>query len=176
MQKDKFKEKKSTTIAISIEDSTLVEEYCKKYEILKKDFVGLAVRWFLDNNIDIRSEVSFAPVTEAKEVEKQHNQVEALCCLMTNFISAQQEQLQQFQLPDNNREKELERLTMLVEDNKELMLRYQDRLERDDEEKRALRKEIASLSLLLEKAKNELRHCKGLFSSADERVLKELGL
>jgi len=65
---------------------------------------------------------------------------------------------------------------MLIENNHELMRGYQDRLERDDEEKRELRKEISSLSLLLEKAKNELRHCKGLFSSADEQVLKELGL
>ena len=173
MQKEKNTHQKSTTIAINIADSTLVEDYCKKYNILKKDFVGLAVRWFLDNNIDIRSEVSFAPVQEFQE-QPQGKEVAALCKLMAEFIST----TQQKQLPqeDNNREDELERLTMLIEDNRELMHRYQDRLERDEEEKRELRKEISSLSLLLEKAKNELRHCKGLFSSADERVLKELGI
>lgn len=149
MQKEKNTPKKSTTIAINIADSTLIEDYCKKYNILKKDFVGLAVRWFIDNDIDIRSEVSFAPVMETTNSES--NQVEALCKLMANFITTSQQQ--QLQLPDT----------------REDITWYQNRLDEANKERQILQHR-------LNMAISELRHCKGLFATADERVLKELGI
>lgn len=157
MQKEKNTPKKSTTIAIDIADSTLIEDYCKKYNILKKDFVGQAVRWFMDNDIDIRSEVSFAPVQEVRE-QPRANGVEALCKLMAEFISTSQQQ--QLQLPDNrediaNREKDIAWL--------------QNRLDESDKERQILQRRL-NLAL------SELRHCKGMFATADERVLKELGI
>lgn len=152
MQKEKNTPKKSTTIAINIADSTLVEDYCKKYDILKKDFVGLAVRWFMDNDIDIRSEVSFAPVKESQE-QPQGKEVAALCKLMSEFISAAQQH--QLQLPDNSREKDITWL--------------QNRLDESDKERQILQRRL-NLAL------SELRHCKGMFTTADERVLKELGI
>lgn len=152
MGKNENNGKKSTTIAINIADSNLVEEYCKAHGILKKNFVGLAVRWFIDNDIDIRSEVSFAPVVpEEKTQVEQPKQIEALCSLMANFITAQQ----QVQLPNNSREKDI--------------VWFQKRVDELDNERQILQRKL-NLALA------ELRHCKGLFSTADERVLKELGI
>lgn len=160
------------TIRVSKETLDSIKIYCRKHNKNIGDWVETAWNFIQKNDFDIYDQETtpFLPVRD----EPQGKEVAALCKLMAEFIST----TQQKQLPqeDSNKEDELERLTMLIEDNRELMHRYQDRLERDEEEKRELRKEISSLSLLLEKAKNELRHCKGLFSSADERVLKELGI
>lgn len=136
----------------------LVESYCKRYEILKKDFVGLAVRWFADNDIDIRSEVSFAPVKEFQE-QPQGKEVAALCKLMAEFISTSQQQ--QLQLPDNNRED--------IANREKDITWLQNRLDESDKERQILQRRL-NLAL------SELRHCKGMFATADERVLKELGI
>ncbi len=146
MQKGKNTPKKATTIAINIADMELVESYCKKHDILKKDFVGMAVRWFVDNDIDIRSEVSFAPVPQ----QQQGVEVTALCKLMAEFISTTQQQ--QLQLP-----------------GKDDTTWYQNRLDEVERERQLVQRRL-NLAL------SELRHCKGLFATADERVLKELGI
>lgn len=148
--------KKSTTIAINIADSTLVEEYCKAHNILKKDFVGLAVRWFRDNDVDIRSEVSFVPVP-AETQANQHNEVKALCTLMAEFIIAQK------QLPSS--------------DDHGLMASFQDQIAKKDAELAQVRTEKEQTAILLEKARNELRRLKkGVFSRPDSDILEELGI
>lgn len=149
MQDEKNTPKKSTTIAINIVDSAMVEEYCKEHKILKKDFVGMAVRWFLENDIDIRSEVSYAPVPENTE-HSPNQEVAALCKLMAEFIATSAQR----QLPEN-REKEIEWL--------------QNRLDEADKERQQLQQRLAL-------ALSELRRCKGLFAKADERILRELGI
>lgn len=148
--------KKSTTIAINIADSTLVEEYCKAHNILKKDFVGLAVRWFKDNDVDIRSEVSFVPVP-AETQTNQNNEVKALCTLMAEFITAQK------QLPSS--------------DDHGLIASFQDQIAKKDAELAQVRTEKEQTAILLEKARNELRRLKkGVFSRPDSDVLEELGI
>ena len=148
--------KKSTTIAINIADSTLVEEYCKAHNILKKDFVGLAVRWFKDNDVDIRSEVSFVPVP-AETQANQNNEVKALCTLMAEFITAQK------QLPST--------------DDHGLIASFQDQIAKKDAELAQVRTEKEQTAILLEKAKNELRRLKkGVFSRPDSDILEELGI
>lgn len=148
--------KKSTTIAINIADSTLVEEYCKAHNILKKDFVGLAVRWFNDNDVDIRSEVSFVPVP-AETQANQNNEVKALCTLMAEFITAQK------QLPSM--------------DDHGLIASFQDQIAKKDAELAQVRTEKEQTAILLEKAKNELRRLKkGVFSRPDSDILEELGI
>ena len=149
----KIEAKKSTTIAINIADSILVEEYCKAHNILKKDFVGLAVRWFKDNDVDIRSEVSFVPVP-AETQANQNNEVKALCTLMAEFITAQK------QLPSR--------------DDHGLI---QDQIAKKDAELAQIRTEREQTAILLEKARNELRRLKkGLFSRPDSDVMNELGI
>ena len=148
--------KKSTTIAINIADSTLVEEYCKAHNILKKDFVGLAVRWFRDNDVDIRSEVSFVPVP-AETQANQNNEVKALCTLMAEFITAQK------QLPSS--------------DDHGLIASFQDQIAKKDAELAQIRTEREQTAILLEKARNELRRLKkGVFSRPDSDILEELGI
>lgn len=152
----KIEAKKSTTIAINIADSTLVEEYCKAHNILKKDFVGLAVRWFKDNDVDIRSEVSFVPVP-AETQANQNNEVKALCTLMAEFITAQK------QLPSR--------------DDHGLIASFQDQIAKKDAELAQIRTEREQTVILLEKARNELRRLKkGLFSRPDSDVMNELGI
>ena len=179
MQKEKNTPKKSTTIAINIADSTLVEDYCKKYEILKKDFVGLAVRWFMDNDIDIRSEVSFAPVQE-HQGQQQGTEVAALCKLMAEFINTTQ-QHKQLALPTT------EQITKETEERvkAEMKLEYlQKELEdirKELEEKKDELTDTADTlgrrTKLLTKAKDELKRLKkGFFNRPDEDVLKELGI
>ena len=148
--------KKSTTIAINIADSTLVEEYCKAHNILKKDFVGLAVRWFRDNDVDIRSEVSFVPVP-AETQANQNNEVKALCTLMAEFITAQK------QLPSS--------------DDHGLIASFQDQIAKKDAELAQVRTEKEQTAILMEKARNELRRLKkGVFSRPDSDILEELGI
>lgn len=148
--------KKSTTIAINIADSTLVEEYCKAHNILKKDFVGLAVRWFKDNDVDIRSEVSFVPVPAGTQAN-QNNEVKALCTLMAEFITAQK------QLPSS--------------DDHGLIVSFQDQIAKKDAELAQVRTEKEQTAILLEKARNELRRLKkGVFSRPDSDILEELGI
>lgn len=152
----KIEAKKSTTIAINIADSTLVEEYCRAHNILKKDFVGLAVRWFRDNDVDIRSEVSFVPVP-AETQANQNNEVKALCTLMAEFITAQK------QLPSS--------------DDHGLIASFQDQIAKKDAELAQVRTEKEQTAILLEKAKNELRRLKkGVFSRPDSDILEELGI
>lgn len=152
----KIEAKKSTTIAINIADSTLVEEYCKAHNILKKDFVGLAVRWFKDNDVDIRSEVSFVPVP-AETQANQNNEVKALCTLMAEFITAQK------QLPSS--------------DDHSLIASFQDQIAKKDAELAQVRTEKEQTAILLEKARNELRRLKkGVFSRPDSDILEELGI
>jgi septal ring factor EnvC (AmiA/AmiB activator) len=152
----KIEAKKSTTIAINIADSILVEEYCKAHNILKKDFVGLAVRWFKDNDVDIRSEVSFVPVP-AETQANQNNEVKALCTLMAEFITAQK------QLPSR--------------DDHGLIASFQDQIAKKDAELAQIRTEREQTAILLEKARNELRRLKkGLFSRPDSDVMNELGI
>lgn len=148
--------KKSTTIAINIADSTLVEEYCRAHNILKKDFVGLAVRWFKDNDVDIRSEVSFVPVP-AETQANQNNEVKALCTLMAEFITAQK------QLPSSG--------------DHGLIASFQDQIAKKDAELAQVRTEKEQTAILLEKARNELRRLKkGVFSRPDSDILEELGI
>ena len=148
--------KKSTTIAINIADSTLVEEYCRAHNILKKDFVGLAVRWFKDNDVDIRSEVSFVPVPAGTQAN-QNNEVKALCTLMAEFITAQKQ--------------------LTSSDDHGLIASFQDQIAKKDAKLAQVRTEKEQTAILLEKARNELRRLKkGVFSRPDSDILEELGI
>lgn len=161
------------TIRVSKEILDSIKIYCRKHNKNIGDWVETAWNFIQKNDFDIYDQETtpFLPVQE----EPQGKEVAALCKLMAEFIST----TQQKQLPqeDNNREEELERLTMLIEDNRELMHRYQDRLERDEAEKALLRQKNEELTKLLEKAKSELRQRnKGFFNRPDEQVLSELGI
>lgn len=163
----------TTTIRVPKEVAESIKIYCKKHGRNVGDWVETAWKFIEKNDFDIYDQEStpFLPVQE----EPQGKEVAALCKLMAEFINT----ANQKQLPDegNNREKDFERLAFVIEDNRELMHRYQDRLEHDEEEKAQLRETIHIRSIALEKAKNELRRLKkGIFNRPDEQVLKELGI
>ncbi len=62
--------------------------------------------------------------------------------------------------------------TMIIKERVEWERKYYER----DKQNYALLDTLKKQGELLEKAKTELRHCKGFFSSANEDVLKELGI
>ena len=62
--------------------------------------------------------------------------------------------------------------TMIIRERVEWEQKYYER----DKQNYALLETLKKQGELLEKAKTELRHCKGFFSSANEDVLKELGI
>lgn len=157
MLNHKSTSKNSTTIAISIAVSELVDTYCKKYSILKKDFVGLAVQWFLDNKIDIRSEVTYAPVAKG---EQGGEKIETLCQLMADFITSVQNQKQ---LPSPAEHEAMQFTQKLVTSKDAEITRMQQQIMQD--------------TILLEKARAELRRLsKGMFNRPDKEVMKDLGM
>jgi hypothetical protein len=146
----------TSTIRVPKEILDSIKIYCKKNGKNVGDWVETAWNFIQKNDFDIYDQETtpFIPVQE----QPRANGVEALCKLMAEFISTSQQQ--QLQLPDNrediaNREKDIAWL--------------QNRLDESDKERQILQRRL-NLAL------SELRHCKGMFATADERVLKELGL
>lgn len=146
----------TSTIRVPKEILDSIKIYCKKNGKNVGDWVETAWNFIQKNDFDIYDQETtpFLPVRD----EPQGTEVAALCKLMAEFISTSQQQ--QLQLPDNrediaNREKDIAWL--------------QNRLDESDKERQILQRRL-NLAL------SELRHCKGMFATADERVLKELGL
>ena len=164
MSKASDKDKKSpkkpsdmTTIAVSVEISERIEEYCKKHSMLKKDFLRYAIQYIEDFDVDLTSETQYKE--EKREEEQQKNEIQALATMHEKFNFLQE-------LRDNGTYKE--RVKHLKEDN--------DRLCDEINQLKEKLKKLENVDILLAKAKTELQHCKGLFSSANSQVLKELGI
>lgn len=65
------KQKRTTTIAVSIADNERLTEYCETYKILKKDFISIILN-FLENN-GINPKTDNAPKTELALIKKRIN-------------------------------------------------------------------------------------------------------
>lgn len=163
--KDKKSPKKAsdiTTMAVNISVSERIEAYCKAHGMLKKDFIPKAVEFIESFNVDLTAETLYfeekKAEKEAKEAEKED--VQALPALRKQFECV-------MQLQHDNGTLE-ERAKTLQAD-----------VTRLSDEVTLLRGQLGTLhekERLLAMALTELKHCKGLFSSANSQVLKELGL
>lgn len=147
----------TSTIRVPKEILDSIKIYCKKNGKNVGDWVETAWNFIQKNDFDIYDQETtpFLPVRD----EPQGTEVAALCKLMAEFISTSQQQ--QLQLPDNNRED--------IANREKDITWLQNRLDESDKERQILQRRL-NLAL------SELRHCKGMFATADERVLKELGL
>lgn len=147
----------TSTIRVPKEILDSIKIYCKKNGKNVGDWVETAWNFIQKNDFDIYDQETtpFLPVRD----EPQGTEVAALCKLMAEFISTSQQQ--QLQLPDNNRED--------IANREKDIAWLQNRLDESDKERQILQRRL-NLAL------SELRHCKGMFATADERVLKELGL
>lgn len=147
----------TSTIRVPKEVLDSIKIYCKKNGKNVGDWVETAWNFIQKNDFDIYDQETtpFLPVRD----EPQGTEVAALCKLMAEFISTSQQQ--QLQLPDNNRED--------IANREKDITWLQNRLDESDKERQILQRRL-NLAL------SELRHCKGMFATADERVLKELGL
>lgn len=146
-----------TTIAVSVEISDRIEEYCKKHSMLKKDFLRYAIQYIEDFDVDLTSETQYKE--EKREEEKQKNEIQALTTMHEKF---------NFLEELRNNGTLTERTKTLQADNQRL-----------SDEVTLLRGQLGELhktEKLLAMAITELQHCKGLFSSANSQVLKELGI
>ena len=166
-----------------------IKIYCRKAGQPVGEWVERAWRFLQKNDFDIYDTEVTPSLPVPAEVERERNQVDVLCKLMSEFINSQKQA--QLPAPDilqktTNRVAELEHLigkyqekldslsedkTMIIKERVEWERKYYDR----DKQNYALLETLKKQGELLEKAKTELRHCKGFFSSANEDVLKELG-
>lgn len=94
--KEQFNPKKGTTIAINIATSEDLDKYCKTKNILKKDFVKLALEWFNEMDIDITSETKFKPSNEdiqkLPSIQSQFGQLADVMKLIPQYVEMAREQ------------------------------------------------------------------------------------
>ena len=128
-----------------------IKIYCKKNGRNVGDWVESAWKFIEKNEFDIYDEEA-TPCIPVIQEQPQGKEAAALYAAMTEFVNAQKQL--QMQLPNNNRED---------------ITWYQNRLDESDKERQILQRRL-NLAL------SELRHCKSMFATADERVLKELGI
>ena len=164
-----------TTIAISQEYAQKLDEYLNGTGITRKEFVELSVDYFQRTGFDLRGEAfDLSPLEKvtgrleqsAKIMEQANEGTEAVRQLLQavkeHLIGKYQEKLDSLS----------EDKTMIIRERVEWEQKYYER----DKQNYALLETLKKQGELLEKAKTELRHCKGFFSSANEDVLKELGI
>ena len=140
----------TSTIRVPKDILESIKIYCKKNGKNVGDWVESAWKFIEKNDFDIYDEEA-TPCLPVQE-QPQGKESAALFAAMTEFVNAQRQL--QLQLPNNNRED---------------ISWYQNRLDEADKERQILQNRL-NLAL------SELRHCKGMFATADERVLKELGI
>lgn len=141
----------TSTIRVPKDILDSIKIYCKKNGRNVGDWVESAWKFIERNDFDIYDEEA-TPCLPVQQEQHHGNEAAALYAAMTEFVKAQKQL--QMQLPNNNRED---------------ITWYQNRLDESDKERQILQHRL-NLAL------SELRHCKGLFATADERVLKELGI
>lgn len=139
------------TIRVSKEVLDAIKIYCRRHDKNMGDWVESAWNFIEKNEFDIYDEEA-TPCLPIIQEQPQGKEAAALYAAMTEFVNAQKQL--QMQLPNNNRED---------------ITWYQNRLDESDKERQILQRRL-NLAL------SELRHCKGMFATADERVLKELGI
>lgn len=163
--KDKKSAKKAsniTSMAVNISVSERIEVYCKQHGMLKKDFIPRAVEFIENFNVDLTAETLYLEdkqaEKEAKEAEKAD--IQSLPALREQFANVMQLQHDNGTLSEraDRLQTDNNRLCDEIKELKENLNKLQD-----------IEKQLAM-------AKTELQHCKGLFSSANSQVLKELGI
>lgn len=141
----------TSTIRVPKDILDSIKIYCKKNGRNVGDWVESAWKFIEKNEFDIYDEEA-TPCLPVIQEQPQGKEAASLYAAMTEFVNAQKQL--QMQLPNNNRED---------------ITWYQNRLDESDKERQILQHRL-NLAL------SELRHCKGMFATADERVLKELGI
>lgn len=66
-------EKETTTVALSVADNRRLTEFCKGYEIPKKDFIGIILNYLEINGVNPKTH--HAPKTELEKITKRINQL-----------------------------------------------------------------------------------------------------
>lgn len=189
-----------TTIAISQEYAQKLDEYLNGTGITRKEFVELSIDYFQRTGFDLRGEAfDLSPLEKvagrleqsAKIMEQANEGTETVKQLL-QLVQEQTAMQKQLPAPDL-----LKNALDRVNELEHLAGKYQQKLETLSEEKNTIIKErtkaekdyyqrdkqcfdlideLQKKTELLEKAKAELRRCKGLFASANDVVLKELGI
>ena len=184
-----------TTIGISQELAERLDVLLNtQYQGMKrKDFVEGAIAYFERTNYPLNvDQIDYTPLERlANKLEKsaaiiaddsqERVQMSQLFIDMKQrFIDLQQQQLALPSSADitaaNNAKATAESELTLTNQKLETAQKDNDRLCDEIKQLKEKLKKLEDVELLLAKAKTELQHCKGLFSSASSQVLKELGI
>ncbi len=146
-----------TTIAISQEYAKKLDEYIKGFTLTRKDFVELAIDYFLRTGFDIRSEAfDLSPLeritdrleSSAKVMEQNNEGTEAVRQLLQAVREQTAKQLPAREIIAQAAEEKAKAESRAKEQEKEL--------QRIQEENNRLRNEIKNLQAYKEKAYQEL--------------------
>lgn len=146
-----------------------IKIYCRKAGKPVGEWVETAWKFIEKNDFDIydKETTPFLPVPP--DIEKERNQVEALCMLMSEFITAQKQiQLPAPELIAKAAEEKVRAEMKAEEQAKELQVLQ--------EENNRLRNEISLLQDWKDKAGKELIKNKSIFYTTNKETLKELKL
>ena len=156
---------------IKVPKSTLeeIKGYCIKNGKQVGDWVETAWEFISKNDFDIYDKEATPCLSVPEKTEKEHSQVEILCKLMADFITAQKQVvLPSPELIAHASEEKAKAEAKIQEQEKEI--------QRMREENIRLCNKIEYLEKWKETAGKELIRCKGLFSSANSETIKSLGL
>ena len=156
---------------IKVPKSTLeeIKGYCIKNGKQVGDWVETAWEFISKNDFDIYDKEATPCLSVPEKTEKEHSQVEILCKLMAEFITAQKQVvLPSPELIAHASEEKAKAEAKIQEQEKEI--------QRMREENIRLCNKIEYLEKCKETAGKELIRCKGLFSSANSETIKSLGL
>ncbi len=146
-----------TTIAISQEYAQKLDEYTKSFALTRKDFVELAIDYFLRTGFDIRGEAfDLSPLeritnrleSSAKIIEKHNDGAEAICQLLQAVHEQTTKQLLAPELIAQATEAKVKAENLAAEQVKDLQFLQEDN--------NRLRNKIKELQAYKEKAHREL--------------------
>lgn len=178
MEESKQKRKTPiTTVSISQEYAKKLDEYLKGHGLSRKDFLELSIDYFLRTGFDIRGEAfDLSPLeriadrleSSAKVMEQHNEGTEVVRQLLEVVREQANKQLPAPDLIAHAAEEKARAEAKSQEQEKEI--------QRIKEENIRLRYEIECLKKWKDAARKELSRCKGIFSTANKNVLKELGI
>lgn len=167
-----------------------IKAYCLEAGQPVENWVETTWRFLKKNNIDIYNETYEPALASSSDMEEERAQLIQLCELMSEFMRKQR----QAHLPDpeslQKAEAERAKLKEHIKEYKQQLdeyhkkhvdlvyerMKWQNKYNDRDKQYHCTLLNLNKQKELLEKAKAELKRCKGLFATANEEVLKELGI
>lgn len=169
-----------------------IKAYCLEAGQPVENWVATTWRFLEKNDIDIYNETCEPTLAGSSDVKEERAQLIQLCELMSEFLRKQKQR--QAHLPDpealQKAEADIAKLKEHIKEYKQQLdeyhkkhvafvyeiMKWQNKYNDRDKQYHCTLFDLNEKMRLPEKAKAELKRCKGLFATANEEVLKELGI